>query len=443
MTRSILSAIAEQCNRTPNAPAITAGGTLWTYRTLRDQVAARAAAFAHRMRPGAVTAVVMLPEPESVAQVLAIARTNRTPLLLPAGLPGWEEQSIVSESGAAYLLARGMTLPLGEEGPPGETFPGGLMQLTSGSMGPSRPAFRSWDGVSAEIGSLVAVTHLSRRDVVLVTSSPAHSYAFMAGVLAPLSVGAHVVLAPPQGPDVARTDVTVILGLPTSYATWLRQYEPEALRAVRLAFSAGAPFPAGLHEDVLTRFGVAVRQDYGTTETGTIALDTGPIPEPGTVGTVLPHLECRVTEQADGEGEIAVRGSAVALGYVSHGRLVPCTDAEGWYHTLDLGRLAPDRRLTLTGRKRLPVTPGRNPVDPAALEAEVLALPGVREAAVLESPDGHSISVAVAGDVSDEVLERWYRQTTARFGISITVQRRPTLPRSPAGKLLRKYLLEP
>lgn len=442
MTFSILSAIAEQCSRTPNAPAITSAGTLWTYRTLRDQVAARAAAFAHRMRPGAVTAVVMVPEAESIAQVISVARVGRTPLLMPAGLPGWEEQAILRDSGSAYLLARGMTLPLGEEGPPGQTFPGGLMQLTSGSTGSSRPAFRTWEGVSAEIGALLAATRLSHRDVVLVTSSPAHSYAFMAGVLAPLSVGAHVVLSPTEGLDVPRTDVSVILGLPASYAMWLERYPPEVFRPVRLAFSAGAPLPTGLYEDVLARFGVYIRQDYGTTETGTIALDTAPIPDPGTVGTVLPHLECRLAEQAGDEGEVEVRGSTVAIGYVSNGRLEPCTDSEGWYHTLDLGRLTRDRQLTLTGRKRLPLVPGRIPIDPGALEAEILALPGVREAAVLESADEGDINVVVTGDVGEEVLDRWCRRAGERLGASIRVQRRSALPRSPAGKLLRKYLLE-
>ncbi len=441
MTLSILSTIDAQCNRTPNAPAITASGTLWTYRTLRAQIAARAEAFAHRMRPAAITAVVMVPESESIAQVLAVARTGRTPLLVPAGLPGWEERSVLQESGAAYFVARGMTLPLGEEAPPGDTFPGGLMQLTSGTMGPSRPAFRTWEGVGDEVAALLGASHLSRRDKVLVTSSLAHSYAFMAGVLAPLSVGAHVIVAPDDAPDPSRAGISIVLGLPSTYAAWVARLDRDALRAVRLAFSAGAPLPDGLYDDVRARLGASIRQDYGTTETGTIALDTGASAAPGTVGTVLPHLECRLGKGAGNEGEIEVRGRAVALGYVSGGRLVSCTDSEGWYHTLDQGRTTPDGHLVLTGRRRWPLVGGGSSIDPAVLESELLALSGVREAVALQTRDGR-VTVVVTGDARREDLDRWIRSWAGRLGVPISVQQRPSLPRSPAGKLLRKYLLE-
>jgi long-chain acyl-CoA synthetase len=442
VTGRLLDAILEQCRRTPDAPAIGSASVAWTYDMLGKRITERTEQFAHRMRPGAVTAIVMAAEPESIAHVLATARAGRIPLLVPSGLPPWEEQIALEESGAAYLSARGMFLPLGEEPPPGQSFPSGLMQLTSGSLGPSRPALRTWEGVGEEIESVVSAVGLGPSDVVLVTSTPAHSYAFMAGVLAPLSVGAQVVLAPAASADPQACRPTIILGLPAAYAAWATGYPPDALDSVRFAFSAGAPLPDGLYATVKSKFGVPIRQDYGTTETGTISLDCAAVPDPLSVGTVLPHLDLRL-EAEDDDGEIQVRGRAVARGYVSDGRLLPATDDDGWYHTLDTGTLDPDGRLRLRGRARSLLRSGTQLIDPRVLEAAALRIPGVEEAVALqvEAPGGDAIKVVVTGTVRQEDLDRWRREQWGDLAPSILIEHRQTLPRSPAGKLLRKYLL--
>lgn len=440
MSSDVLTTIRWQCERQPQEAAITTSTTTWTYGMLGEHISGRAQQFAHRMRPGAVTAILMAAEPESVVHVLATAQSDRVPLLVPSGLPAWEERGALKDSGAAYLAARGMFLPLGEEAPPVQRFPAGLMQLTSGSLGPSRPAFRTWDGVSEEIATLVGALDLSARDTVMVTSAPAHSYAFMAGILAPLSVGAHIVLAPTGSLDLEQVNPTIVLGLPAAYAAWATQYGHQALRSVRFAFSAGAPLPEGLYDTMLAGFDLPIRQDYGTTETGTIALDTGPNPDPFSVGSILPHIECRFATGPDREGEIEVRGSAVARGYVTEGNLVPCTDAEGWYRTLDTGGLTADNRLRLTGRKRLPLQVGARRVDPRTLEIAALGVPGVDEAVAVQVA-GSGIKVVVTGEARQEDLDRWAGEQSRDLGAPVQVERRPDLPRSPAGKLLRKYLV--
>lgn len=443
MIDPVLDAILQRCEIDPHALAITSTTTTWTYDMLGLRIRARAEQFAHRLRPGAVIAILMAAEPESVVHALAAALADRIPILIPTGLPSWEERGAVKDAGAAYLAARGMFLPLGEEAPPGDRFPRGVMQLTSGSLGPSRPALRSWDGISEEIDAVVSAIGLSARDTVMVTSPPAHSYAFMGGILAPLSVGAHVVLAPAGAMDLEQVQPTIVFGLPAAYAAWATRYPQGSLGSVRLAFSAGAALPEGLYDTVFHHLGVPVRQDYGTTETGTISLDSGPLPDPLTVGSVLPHLEYRFASATDREGEIEVRGAAVARGYVVGGRLLPCTDAEGWYRTLDTGFIGSDGRLRLTGRIRPPLQLGALQFDARALEIAALGVPGVVEAVAIGvvTETGDAVKVVVTGEPRQEDLDDWARRQSTDLGIPLLVERREVLPRSPAGKLLRKYLL--
>jgi long-chain acyl-CoA synthetase len=212
--------------------------------------------------------------------------------------------------------------------------------------------------------------------------------------------------------------------------------------SVRVALSAGAPLPEGLFDRFDEQFGLPIRQDYGTTETGTIALDVGEGADPTSVGRLLPHLEVRIGPEGGSEGEIAVRGNAVAQGYVVEGRLVPCTDDNGWYHTLDLGSLGNGGRLRLVGRERPGITIGGVTVDPAGVEAAVLAVPGTREAVALQvpTPEGQALKLVVTGDVRLQDLLRWSKDHLAGLGGHVLVELRQDLPRSPAGKLLRKYL---
>jgi acyl-CoA synthetase (AMP-forming)/AMP-acid ligase II len=443
MSSSLLASIVRQCDQTPDAPALTSPSATWTYGTLGRYVAARSEEFGHRMRPRAVAGIVTVPAPESVVHVLAASAAGRTPLLVPAGLPSWEERAALNESGAAYLVARGMFLPLGDQPPPGEGFPEGLMQLTSGSLGPSRPAFRTWEGIDEEVRSITHALSLTAADTVMVTSSLGHSYAFMAGILAPLSVGAHVVISPAGAANPRDLGVSIVLGMAAVYQDWMGRYGPDAVKDVRLAFSAGAPLPDGLYNRVLRNLGIAIRQDYGTTETGTISMDAGPTPDPLSTGTILPHLEVLVAEGDGQDGEIDVRGTAVAAGYVSEGQLVPVTDAAGWYHTLDTGTLGPDRRLRVTGRRRLPLQVGTRRIDPREVEEAVLRIPGIREAAAVQvrSNGNASLKLVVAGSVRQDDLERWSQEHLGFLGEPVVVEVREALPRSPAGKLLRKYLL--
>ena len=89
----------------------------------------------------------------------------------------------------------------------------------------------------------------------------------------------------------------------------------------------------------------------------------------------------------DGEGEILVRGRTLCLGYLCDGVIEPCCDEEGWFHTGDSGWFDSDGYLTVTGRRdRMFISGGEN-IYPEEIEAALVDLPEIDEAAVVALPD--------------------------------------------------------
>ena len=387
---------------------------------------------------------VLLPgslRPGEVDEALASAaiRYVAAPLSLSRDLP-FAGRRVVWEGSGVRLFERAVHGPQS----PIADLPV-LCQLTSGSTGPSRFAVRPLDGVLAEADVVADALGLTESDRVLCASSIAHSYALVGGLVAASRCGARVFLAPAPADAAAlirEVRPTVIFGLPGTYRALLAERDAIDGQGLRWALSAGAPLPEGLHGACLEATGIPIRQDYGTTETGTITLDTAEEADPGSVGRVLPHIEVRV--EPPGAGEVLVRSAVVASHYVESGELVSALDAEGWYRTGDLGSLATDGRLQLDGRVRAPILVDGVSVQLEAVEGVLLRHAGVREAVVVPSrAGGHRKglkAVVVAPGCSDVDLRAWYARQAPEAPIPVAIEVRESLPYSPAGKLLRKYL---
>jgi long-chain acyl-CoA synthetase len=100
--------------------------------------------------------------------------------------------------------------------------------------------------------------------------------------------------------------------------------------------------------------GIPVANGYGLTEAGTAITvnDLKPF-RADTVGKPLPGMEVRVLHpDADGIGEVAVRGKTVMLGYLNEPELTAETIVNGWLMTGDLGRFDLTGHLQLFGRKK-------------------------------------------------------------------------------------------
>jgi len=100
--------------------------------------------------------------------------------------------------------------------------------------------------------------------------------------------------------------------------------------------------------------GIPVVNAYGLTEggTGVTVNDLKPF-RADTVGKPLPGIEVRIANpDAEGIGEVAVRGKTVMAGYLNDPEMTAETIVDGWLMTGDMGRFDPMGHLQLFGRKK-------------------------------------------------------------------------------------------
>jgi len=143
-------------------------------------------------------------------------------------------------------------------------------------------------------------------------------------------------------------------------------------------------------EQFFRSIGFPLACGYGMTECGplisyTVVADKPPA---GSVGKVIPYLECRInlTDPAHEIGEVLVRGENVMLGYYKDEEATAqAIDPEGWLHTGDLGRLDGQGFLYLTGRsKNMILSASGQNIYPEEIEARLNNLPYVAESLVLD-----------------------------------------------------------
>ncbi len=228
-----------------------------------------------------------------------------------------------------------------------------------------------------------------------------------------------------------------------------------AFASVRTAVSGAAPLDPAAARRAEDRLGVRIGQGYGMTEAspGITYVPDDRIADapPGSIGILLPGTEARVVDpgtgaDADGPGELWVRGPQVMAGYLdapeaTRAALTP----DGWLRTGDMVRVDADGWWWVVDRLKELIKYKGYQVAPAELEALLLTHPDVADAAVVGAPDLEAGEipeawVVPAGEVGADALMSWVAERVAPYKRIRAVQFIDAVPRSPAGKILRKEL---
>ncbi len=222
--------------------------------------------------------------------------------------------------------------------------------------------------------------------------------------------------------------------------------------------TGGEPVPAAVLEQLARDYDLRIV--YGITETAIISTigraDVATAPE--YIGWPLADVDCAVVDEAlrpvpDGtQGELLIGDPVLARGYLDDPagtalRFVPGDGGRRWYRSGDLVRRRPDGALTFHGRIDHQVKIRGHRVEPAEVEAALLSVPGVQQAAVLAGRDltgAPALAAYVSGDGLDAAaVRREIRPRVPDWMVPRLINVLPKLPLSPTGKIDRRALPEP
>ncbi len=343
----------------------------------------------------------------------------------------------------------------------GETF---VYQFSSGSTGRPKRVPRTHGQCLAEAGMYksLGITHEDR----IFSAVPLfHTWGMGACLFGSAATGATIVILEDPHPFLLRRRAalellereraTVFPGVPFNFRLMAEAPAGADLSSLRLCFSAGTALPRAGFEAFGERFGVLVRQLYGSTETGMIAanMSDDPVATFESVGSAVEGVKIEIVDDdgaamPSGEvGEVTVASPAASSGYADADAASMEAFCDGRYFTGDLGRLDENGQLYLEGRKKLLIEIGGYKVDPVEVQDVIAAHPSVAEAIVVgvggESADEELVKAVVVPkeDCEETELIAFCRERLANYKVPRTVEFRDEIPTSPLGKVLRKYLV--
>ena len=306
------------------------------------------------------------------------------------------------------------------------------------------------------------------RGDVYFQSGPSHHSVQFGFTLAQLTLGGSSVIL--QKFDAAAAlqmmkehRVTWTLMVPYMYnaVVALPEQQAQALLPAQLRtfISAASALPTAVKNALLARYpGVGLHEFYGATEAGVV---TSLRPEEQRlktrcVGRPLPDMEVRVQSE-DGSptpigevGSLFMRGPTLFDGYFQAPEKTAEAFCGDWCTLGDLGRMDDEGYVYIVDRAKDVIKSGGVNIFPAEIE-EVLALhPAVLEVAVIGVPDArwgeavHAVVVPRLGkDATAAELMAFCRAELADYKVPKSIEFRDELPRSPAGKVLKRELREP
>ncbi|KAJ7551055.1 hypothetical protein O6H91_07G132000 [Diphasiastrum complanatum] len=309
--------------------------------------------------------------------------------------------------------------------------------------------------------------YFAPEDVILCMLPLFHIYSLNSIFLCALRVGATLVV-------MEKFEIVKLLHLCQDYRVTIAPFVPPVvltiaknpivsnynLSSIRMVMSGAAPLGKELEDSFKARLPNAILgQGYGMTEAGpvlamSLAFAKYPFPvKPGSCGTIVRNAEAKIVNPETGvslphnqPGEICIRGSQVMKGYLNDPVSTSLTiDKDGWLHTGDVGYIDEDEEIFIIDRVKEIIKYKGFQVPPAELEAILVSHPSIADAAVVPQKDEMAGEVPVAfvvrsSDVSEEEIKDFVAKQVVFYKKLHHVIFIDAIPKSPAGKILRKDL---
>jgi len=334
-----------------------------------------------------------------------------------------------------------------------------LYLATSGSTGVPRLVPRSHRNLIANAENVAATLEIGPRRRFLSVVPFHYANGFNNSLIMPLLSGATLVMLRQFNPSacaelVHREQVDTVFGSPFIYAS-LADRDPSLLSSLEWCFSAGGRIRSSVVQDWRSRFGLTVRQLYGMSEAGVIALDRAVATPVFSIGEYAGELVRGVEVivlGADGRclerdeiGELAVRSQAVMSGYFGEPELSRSRFHNGFFRTGDLGCRDSAGQVHLIGRVGRVINIAGVKVDPVEVERVVEMLPNVASChvdAVLNGRGGEVVRARVVPRdgfqvTRGEVIEQC-RRHLAEYKFPRVIEFLEGAPITIAGKIPRR-----
>jgi fatty-acyl-CoA synthase len=340
-----------------------------------------------------------------------------------------------------------------------------VIMYTSGTTGLPKGAMLThgnilWNNINAMLAF-----GGSRDDVVLTAAPLFHIGGLNVMTLGSFHIGSTVVLLRNFDPgqvlaDFERYKVSHMFGAPAMFL-FMSQHPSFAttdLSCIRNLLVGAAPVPESLIELYAAR-GVDFCQGYGLTETAPFSSFLTPEwtrSKLGSAGQPPLYSDTRIVDNgnkpvaAGVRGEICMRGPNIMKGYWNRPEATAdAIDAEGWFHSGDVGYFDDDGFLFICDRLKDMVISGGENVYPAEVESALYKHESIAEVAVIGLPDekwGEAVTAVVSlhdgHELTLEELRAFAQPMLAKYKLPLRLHVIDVLPRNPAGKVLKFVLKE-
>ncbi|MBA7619616.1 Long-chain-fatty-acid--CoA ligase [subsurface metagenome] len=342
-----------------------------------------------------------------------------------------------------------------------------LLQYTGGTTGLPKGAIITHHTLAHNSAAAPLWFSYTKDDIHLDILPNFHVTGMIQSLCAPLACGGRLVILTRFSPEVLVKAIeqykcTVMVSTTTLVIALLEWPERDQydISSLRIVWTGGAPMPVPIQEKLRQIVPRAVMgEGYGLTETltgGVITpmgrLKSGFIGIPNISTDVkIVDLETGLKEVNPGEeGEIIIKGPVVMTGYWNKPEETKEALREGWLYTGDIGKMDDEGYVAIVGRKKELIKCSGYSVFPTEVEELLYRHPAIAEVSVIGIPDPYRGEAPKAfivlrpeykGKIREEEIVEWAKDNMATYKRPRMVEFRDELPKSAAGKILRRILV--